>query len=47
MGAVASASPGKQHEAAAAMADKAADDDMQMPDWDDEDLLAMQAEPMV
>lgn len=46
MGATAAASPGKPHEATAS-AHKMAEDDMEMPDWDDEDLLAMQAEPMV
>ena len=46
MGAAAAASPGKQHEATASL-HKMAEDDMDMPDWDDEDLLAMQAEPMV
>ena len=39
-------SPGRPLPAAVEHATGAEQDDM-MPDWDDEDLLAMQAEPMV
>lgn len=47
MGANASLSPRKEAQPAAAAADKAGEYEMEVPDWDDEDLLAMQAEPMV
>lgn len=47
MGQNASASPGKHECTAVATGQTCTDDGMEMPDWGDEDLLAMQAEPMV